>query len=81
MEVNPNPFEENLKITYHHSLDQEVRIRVVTPIGKVLYDQTFDEKEGELSLDASSIPAGLLYVLGQSADEQQLAVKKVAKLR
>ncbi|MEM8899194.1 MAG: hypothetical protein AAGC85_13860 [Bacteroidota bacterium] len=81
LEVNPNPFGEEMNISFKHSSEGKILIKLVSPLGKVLYTKSFEEKEGEIRLDASGIPAGFLYLLAESEDYRQLAMKKVAKIR
>ncbi len=81
LEANPNPFGEELDITFSHSDEHPIQIRMITPLGEIVYDQSFEEKEGSIKMDTSAIPAGFLYLLAESFDGKQIAVKKVAKIQ
>ncbi|MEM6764655.1 MAG: T9SS type A sorting domain-containing protein [Bacteroidota bacterium] len=81
VEVNPNPFREQIDLTFRHSTGHSIQIRIVSPLGKILYDQNFEENEGKIKINATSLPAGFLYVLAESVDGKHIAMKKVAKIK
>ena len=79
LEASPNPFRDKLIISYEHSLDQTVQLRVVSSLGKVLFNGIYEEQEGEIEVDTSSYPGGFYYVSAESHDGLLKKVEKVIK--
>jgi len=59
-----NPFQNQLKLSFEHSVGQEerVRVRLVNTSGQMVLDQEFSAVGGALMLGTEHLPAGL-YVL------------------
>ncbi len=63
LEVNPNPFQQTLQISFNAPADQEVQLNILDPLGRVLTSEKVVALEGinRYTLNTSHLLAGGYY--------------------
>jgi len=69
--VFPNPTKGSFTVSFDGSLNENITIEIINPIGQIIYSEVISKNEGRLSknLDLKTAASGIYFVKVQSSND------------